>query len=666
MKKILFSLILCFFFINSFAQGNMKTRKWRSTELDSLTKAQGLFEEENFVMALPIFEALHNSHPKELYLGYVFGICGLYRSDMHEKSMELLSDVYEKNKKAADIEYDLSRAYHYNYKFDEAILLLEKYLKNKKLTELQRKNGEQLINYCNNAKLLVAAPVDAKIENIGDVVNTVASEYVPVISSDENIMIFTYRGDQSKGGLQNGLNQPDPMGIYYEDVFITHKENGTWVAPSSIGENINTNEHDAAIALSNDGQKLFVFNDNGSNGGDIYISKLDGSNWSDVVRLEGDINTIAWEGSCALSADEKTLYFSSERIGGLGGKDIYVSKKNADGTWGMAKNLGDKINTSLDDDAPFIHPDGKTLIYSSKGLNSMGGYDIFTTEYNPSDSSWTTPKNIGYPINTPDDDIYFVLSADGKRGYYASGKKGGYGLHDIYLVDMPDNFATPILAMVKGVITSDKKAVKSEILIEMTDLNQPFNVIQSNEKEGNYLVNLPIGHTYKLTYKYETFPNQVKEIDTRNLTTYLEKTIDINFEIVNDSILKADSLLAYKKTIDSTNTTTTVVVDTKIDIGNSSKVGLEFKVQIAAYNLPKNYNYNHLKGLGTIEKLLLDDGITRFTIGGAFNTLNEANAHKDKVRAAGQTDAFVTAIYKGKRVYLEDLEKLGLIPPQPK
>lgn len=641
----------------------MKTRKWRSTELDSLTKAQILFEEENFVMALPIFEALHNSHPKELYLKYVYGICGLYRSDMHEKSMEMLGMVYEKNKKAADIEYDLARAYHYNYKFDEAILLVEKYLKGKKLTEAQRKAGEQLINYCNNAKMLVAAPVDAKIENIGDIVNTVASEYVPVISSDENVMIFTYRGDQSKGGLQNGLNQPDPMGVYYEDVFITHKENGAWVAPSSIGDNINTKEHDAAIALSNDGQKLFIFNDNGSNGGDIYLSRLEGASWSDVTRLEGDINTIAWEGSCALSADEKTLYFSSERIGGFGGKDIYVSQKMSDGSWGPAKNLGDKINTPLDDDAPFIHPDGKELIYSSKGLNSMGGYDIFSTEYNKSDSSWSTPKNIGYPINTPDDDIYFVLSADGKRGYYASGKTGGYGLQDIYLVEMPEG-ETPVLAMVKGTITADKKPVKSEIVIEITDQNTVYNTIASNEQSGGYLVNLPLGHNYKITYKYGIFPAQVKEVDTRNITAYLEKTIDINFEIVNDSVRQADSLLAYNKSVDST--ATAVVIPQKIDIGNSTKEGLEFKVQIAAYNLPKNYKYNHLKGLGAVEKLLLDDGITRFTIGGAFRTLNEADAHKVKVRAAGQTDAFVTAIYNGKRVYLEDLEKLGLIPPQPK
>ncbi|MCC6838030.1 MAG: hypothetical protein IT234_05775, partial [Bacteroidia bacterium] len=148
------------------------------------------------------------------------------------------------------------------------------------------------------------------------------------------------------------------------------------------------------------------------------------------------------------------------------------------------------------------------------------------------------------------------------------------------------------------------------------------------------------------------------------ITAYLEKAIDINFEIVNDSVRKADSLLAYNKSVDST--ATAVVIPQKIDIGNSTKEGLEFKVQIAAYNLPKNYKYNHLKGLGAVEKLLLDDGITRFTIGGAFRTLNEADAHKVKVRAAGQTDAFVTAIYNGKRVYLEDLEKLGLIPPQPK
>ncbi|MFL5762515.1 MAG: tetratricopeptide repeat protein [Bacteroidia bacterium] len=636
----------------------MKTRKWRKTEKDSLAAAQAMFQDENYLLALPIFEKLEQSHPKELYLKYVFGICGLYRSDQHPKALELLSAVYEKNKKAAGIRYDLARAYHYNYKFDEALALLNEYMKDKKLTASERKDAEQLVEYCNNAKILVAAPVDTKIDNIGDIVNTVGSEYVPVVSSDESVMIYTYTGDQSVGGLQNAYNQPDSFGIYYEDVFITHKEGDNWATPGSIGNNINTNTNDAAIAISNDGQKLFIFKDNSYDGGDIYISTLDSNGWSAPEKLKGEVNTAAWEGSASLSADEKTLYFSSERPGGYGGRDLYKATKLADGTWGNIQNLGMKVNTARDDDAPFIHPDGKKLIYSSQALNSMGSYDIFMTEYNAADSSWSTPRNLGYPINTPDDDRYFVLSTDGKRGYYASGKEGGFGLHDIYIVDMPDNFITPDVIMVKGTVTLDDKPVSTMISVDMTDNNQNYRSMTTQRPFENYLVNLMSGHNYKITYKLNGFPDQVKTVDAMDLHGYSEMTFDIKFSNKIDSAalpaVKNDSI--KKITPDSVAT----------DIGNSTKEGLEFKVQIAAYNLPKNYKYGFLKGLGNVEKLLLDDGITRFTIGGAFRTLNEATAHKDKVRAAGQTDAFVTAIYKGKRVYLEDLEKLGLIPPQPK
>lgn len=657
MKKLIILFFVFSFSTVVFSQ-NMKTRKWRPTELDSLQKAQLLFEEGNYTMALPIYEKLQASHIKETYLKYVVGICGLYRSDMHEKSLEFLLEVYTKNKKVSEIEYDLARAYHYNYKFDEAIELVDKYLSNKKLGESEKKKAEQLKSYCVNAKELVASPVDAKIENIGDILNTTAMEYVPVISSDENVMIFTYRGDQSVGGLQNAYNQPDPMGIYYEDVFITHKENGNWVAASSIGENINTNVHDAAIAISNDGQKLFIYRDNSYDNGDIYLSKLIGSTWSVPEKLVGEVNTSSWEGSCALSADEKTLYFSSETFGGIGGKDLYSATLMPDGSWRNIKNLGPTINTPYDDDAPFIHPDGRTLIYSSKGMNSMGGYDIFKTELNLSDSTWSKPVNLGYPINTPDEDIYFVLSADGKKGYYASGKAGGYGLQDIYTVDMPDGFIQPRLALVKGTITIDDKPTKSEIVVEVINKNTIYNTVYSNSESGNYLCNLAVGNNYKITYKLEGFDNQIKELDITDLKSFTEKIIDIKFS-TKDTLVKADSVM-----ISANSNPVETIKPANTDIGNSTKDGLVFKVQIAAYNLPKNYSYKHLKGLGEVEKLLLDDGITRFTIGGGFKTLNEAKAHCKKVIAAGQSDAFVTAIYLNKRVYLEDLEKLGLIPPQ--
>lgn len=663
MKKNLLLLLIVFSVSAAFSQGSMKTRKWRKTELDSLAKAQTMFEEENFVMALPYYENMLQNHPKETYLKYVTGICGLYRSDYHERALELLLQVYEKNKKAADVEYDIARAYHYNYKFDEALAMLDKYMKRKSTTPEKKKLAEQLISYCNNAKILVASPVEAQIENIGEIVNTVNSEYVPVISSDEQVMIYTYRGDESTGGKQNAFNQPDEYGIYYEDVFITHKEGDKWVSAGSIGPNINTNAHDAAIGISNDGQKLFVFRDNGYDGGDIYMSVLSGDSWSAPEKLKGDVNTSAWEGSASLSADEKTLYFSSEWPGGYGGKDLYVATLMPDGSWGNIKNLGAAVNTVYDDDAPFIHPDGVTMLYSSKGLNSMGGYDIFKTELNPKDSSWSTPVNMGYPINTPDEDIYFVLAANGTRGYYASGKSGGFGLQDIYSVDVSKVMKAPPVFMLSGITTVDSKPVEAKIKVEIANGNTVFREFVSNSLAGNYLVNLPPGADYKVTYSLKDYPSQTVNVEALALSAYTEKKVNINFTIPKDTLPKTDSVPPVKSDTVTHKPTIGEVVDR---VGNSSKEGLEFKVQIAAYNLPKNYNYNHLKGLGKVEKLLLEDGITRFTIGGSFKTLNEAIAHKDKVRAAGQTDAFVTAIYQGKRVYLEELEKLGLIPAQTK
>lgn len=656
MKKILLVFIVLLTAQSVFCQGNMKTRKWRKTELDSLKKAQAMFEDENFIMALPLFDKIQANHPKEMYLKYVLGICGLSRTDMHERSLDLLQQVYAKNKKAGDIEYDIARAYHYNYKFDEAILMIDKYQTKKNLSENQKKNANHLKEYCNNGKVLVVSPVEATIENIGDVLNTVNSEYVPVISSDEQVMIFTYRGDQSTGGKQDAYNQPDELGIYYEDVFITHKENNIWVAPSSIGPNINTNVHDAAIAISNDGQKLFIFRDNGTDGGDISISKIEGDTWSVAEKLQGDVNTSSWEGSASLSSDEKTLYFSSEVSGGYGGKDLYSASLMPDGTWGSVKNLGPTINTVYDDDAPFIHPDGITMFYSSKGLNSMGGYDIFQTTLSK-DQIWSVPVNMGYPINTPDEDIYFVMAANGTRGYYASGKSGGFGLQDIYTVDVSKIMKAPPVFMLSGIITVDNKPVEAKVTVDVIDKNIVYRDFNSNSASGNYLVNLTPGDNYKVTYSYTGYPSQTINIEAIALSSYNEKEVNINFTFPKDTIPKIDSLIA------KTDSTKSAANENAPFMG---KEGLEFKVQIAAYNLPKNYKYDHLKGLGDIEKLVLDDGITRFTIGGSFKTLAPAIEHKNKVRVAGQKDAFVTAIYNGKRVYLEDLEKQGLIPPQPK
>ncbi|MDP2387981.1 MAG: hypothetical protein Q8M29_16525 [Bacteroidota bacterium] len=670
-------ILFLFFFLSfslSFSQVKvkMKTNKWRPTERDSMQRAQLLFEEENYSMAIPIFEQILKNHPDELYLKYMNGLCGLYRSDKHGLALKYLVEVFEKNKKTAEIEFDLAKACHLNYKFDESIAFLEDY--KKRVTKLEPKRLKEIqliIDYCNNGKKLILNPLPANITNIGSPINTEASEYVPVISSDESVMIYTYRGSKSIGGLQNAYNQADPYGIYYEDVFISYKDStDQFEAPKSIGPIINGISNDAAVALSAEGHKLFIFKDDGTNGGDLYLSILTGKEWSVPERLHGDVNSSAWEGSCSLTSDGKTLYFTSERKGGYGGKDIYTSRIQEDGSWGTAINMGDKINTPYDDDAPFIHPDGRILVYSSKGRNSMGGYDIFRAVYNPNDSTWTDAENMGYPINSPDDDIYYVLTADGKTGYYSSGKVDGRGLQDIYKISPGLIGLTPFLALLKGTITLDGVPVEGKIHIDYEGRTGHYADVISNSSSGKYLVNLPGGDNYKITFRYEGQQDQVKTLDLIAITGYTEKVIDINFSTVKNDTLKDVATISNPiNTIkpDSSNINKIHEPDLTKNkkTGDEETEGLIFKVQIAAFRMPANYNYNKIKHLGQVEQLDLE-GIVRFTIGGEFKTLNSANEHCKKVRYAGQSDAFVTAIYNGKRVYLEQLEKDGIIPVLPK
>ena len=682
-KNFSLLILLLTFSLNIFSQ-NTNTKKWRKTEKDTMAKAVLMYNDANYLLALPLFENLYNAHPKEDFLKYCYGKCALYRSDKHEMALKLLSEVYEKNKKVDNIEYDFARANHFNYKFDEALALLDKYLSKKGLSLEFKNNANQLKQYCINGKELYANPKSAKITNFGNGINTKNDEYVPVISADESIMIYTYRGPESIGGLQNEFKVADKYGSYFEDVFQAVQIEGQWTKPSPI-KNVNTNSHDGAIALSVDGFYLFVYRDSGDDHGDIYMSNSLSGEWSFPQKLRGEVNSYSWEGSCSMTANGKYLYFSSERGGGFGGKDIYRATLLPDSTWGNVVNLGDSINTALDDDAPFIHPDGITLFYSSKGKNSMGGYDIFQSRLNWKDSTFSKPINLGYPINTTDDDIYYVLSANGDRGYYASGKSGGEGLKDIYTVYPGYVGKKPSIYIVKGKIKAEGMPIAASVLVEIVDQNnKKLGEYVSSSSTGNYLVCLPSGGMFKLTYKYTNYPHKTLDINTTNLEGYNEKLFDINFNFADT--LKPVAILAPAKdtvvavvapvkplkepvvkdpVVKNDNFKPNTILQQKImdystKYGSISAEGLLFRVQIAAYKFPKNLIYNNLNGLGKVEKFLLDDGITRVTVGGEFKTLKQAYEHNKKVVLKGQKEAFVIILYNGKRIYLEDLEKMGI------
>ncbi len=655
MKRTLLTLILFLTILSiSFSQVT-KTNKWRKTERDSFENAFLLYEDKLYDLALPVYEITNKNHPNEDFIKYMYGVTSLYRSDKHPDALAYLSEAYDKNKKIDHIEYDLARAYHFNYKFDEALQMVNNHLSRKKLKPEDIAEGELLKKYIENAIRYNGKPTAAKVVNIGPPVNTADEEYVPVISADESMMVFTYAGPKSKGGRQNAFGESTTVGYFGEDAYITYKQNDTFQIPKPL-DNLNTNTNDGAISLSPDGQILYLFRDSGDDHGDIYQSFLIGEEFTTPVKLRGQVNSFSWDGHCSLSPDGNTLYFSSERAGGYGGKDIYKATFLPDSTWGNVVNLGDSINTKYDEDSPFIHPDGVTLFYSSKGPKSSGGYDIFMSFMEP-DSSFKNTENLGFPINTPDDDIYFVVAANGARGYYSSGRPGGQGLKDIYMVNTEFPNTKLKVFLVKGKVTSEGKPVEAPYTVEVSSKNNSvYKASKSNNVNGSYLSTLPAGQVYKITFNYTSFPAKSYTLDASQITGYTEKIIDVKFDIPKDTtpaIAKVDTFKTKDKVLKN-------IQESSRKFGNITAEGLEFKVQVAAYKYPKNYTYKHLKGLGTIDKTLVNDKITFITVGPSFKTLGEAWELNKKAVTAGQKDAFVTAIYKGKRVYLEQLEKMGI------
>lgn len=515
-----------------------------------IEKADVLFNKGEFSSALPVFQDLEKIYPEELYLKFKIGACYLNKKNEHNFALPYLEKVFQAKPRLNNINLYLGQAYFYNYKFSDALDQFKLLLGKTKDSE-QTSLIQHYIDNCVNAIELVANPVDVEIKNIGKTVNTEAQEYAPVISSDESVLMFTYRGPKSTGGLQNNKNKPDPNGEFYEDIFVSTKDQNQWQEPVSIGTNINGNGHDACIALSNDGQKLFIYKFTSKDLGDIYISQLIGSIWSAPKRLKGKVNTKFWEGSASLSSDGKTLFFSSSNPrGGYGGKDLYRASLQADGSWGNVQNLGDEINTPYDDDGPFIHPDGKILLFSSKGHNSMGGYDILRSNL-LNDSVWSSPVNMGYPINTIEDELYYELSASGKTGYYSSGKPGGSGGQDIYIVE-PGLAGKRALILVKGIVTKDGTPAESEITVEFSDPNNTKEYtnqseFNSNSATGKYLINFPAGNSYKVTYRLSGFKDHIEIIDASGIEDFEVRIIPVAFSSKEESGEKKEDLLIATK-----------------------------------------------------------------------------------------------------------------------
>jgi hypothetical protein len=430
-----------------------------------------------------------------------------------------------------ELEYYLARAYHLNHKFGKAVAAYHKY--NRQLRKSSdpkaSEKSAQVKTYmedCLAGTALVPDSLALAIKSLGKHINSNYPDYVPLVSADETTLIFTSRRRNSTGG------KVASDGNFYEDIYMSTKnDKGQWSKPAPI-EGLNSDLHDASIGLSYDGKQLFIYKD--SNGGDIYVSNRKGKHWTKPQALQGDVNSRFWEGSASISKDGKYLYFASNRPGGFGGADIYRSQRQANGTWGKAQNLGPAVNTSRNEDAPQIHTDNETLFFSSMGHKGMGGYDIFSTVFDRGTATWSAPKNVGYPINTAQDDIHFSLNAAGNKAYFNSAYFTADGQNDIYVMERPQLSASLFLLKGKVAKKNDQQSFEAKVILTNKKTKQVQTTTTSDLENGTYAFNMAFDTEYTLAIESDTYKFNTRDIKVGRKSDLFQYTM--NFVVDNDKM----------------------------------------------------------------------------------------------------------------------------------
>lgn len=398
----------------------------------------------------------------------------------------------------------LGKANHYVHHFEKAI---DYYNRFKKLIdedgigEILTFDVNHLIEMCNNGKQF-SGEEDKKlqIKNLGENVNSIYGEYAPVVKKDGSLMLFTARKEGSTGGNFYHDNK------FFEDIYITMQDGDKWTRPTKIDSSntyistaINSKYHDAAIAYNDDETKLYIYRKD-----DVWESVLVDGKWSEPVRMNDNLNSKEHEPSVYISPDEKTLILVSNRKGGKGGRDLYMSTRLDDGSWGPVEPMGDEINTIYDDDAPFLTRDGSVLYFSSKGHNSMGGYDIFKS-YKDDSGKWTAPINLGMPINTAGDDIYYIQNEEGTSAFYASNKAYGFGDMDLYQVFLECKSIPN--TEIRGLVVAGENQLPVGATIKVFDkeTGDEMGTYNVDPITGTYLMILPPEKSYRLEINAEGF-----------------------------------------------------------------------------------------------------------------------------------------------------------------
>lgn len=425
MKRYLFPIILSLLSVCVHAQKRDITVK------EYFADAEFFFVEEEYIDALQDYlEVYKRGYQENANINYRIGICYLNIPGQKDKAVNFLikatqgastkyiASTLNEEQAPLDAYIYLGNAYRVLYQFDKALESYNKYLELIPEVELEEKNyARKQIENVQIASEFVDAPVTVAFTNLGKIINTSSSNHNCVISADSSTMAFMSKLP------------------FYEAVYITKRRENGWSQPINITPQIMSDGDQFVTGISSDGTKLLLTKE-GVFDSDIYQSVFENGQWTKSEPIGKPINTRFWESHASFADNDKSIYFTSNKREGFGGVDIYVSKLQVDGLWSEPKNLGKNINTKYNEDSPFVTSDGQKLYFSSQGHMNMGGYDFFVSEL--SDSGWSSPENLKYPISTSDEDIFYFPFKNGEIGYVSKIYDDGFGSWDIHLVEFPE------------------------------------------------------------------------------------------------------------------------------------------------------------------------------------------------------------------------------------
>jgi outer membrane protein OmpA-like peptidoglycan-associated protein len=556
-----------------------------------LADAERYFGIRNYEQALPLFEQIIKAGSQDPLVHYKAGVCYQKSANLTDQIKAIpYFDFALKNSEGLPVitHFDLGELYLKNEDIGEGLASFEMY---KRLTPTDKKAQalvERAMDMARNAQTFMSVPRDFTVHSMGGAINSAYTEYNPVVSADESVLAFT--------ALRPNTGKTRSGEKFIEEILISTNQSGSWSTPQVVP--IFSDYNVGTAGIFPDGQKMLIFIGGATDQGNLFQVSKAGTEWSKPSLITPTINSIALETTASITPDGKTIYFASDRKGGKGGLDIYKTTLQANGTWSAPVNLGAPVNTEANEDAPFIHPDQKTLYFTSEGHNSMGGRDIFKSSL--TNKGWTNPENVGYPVNTTANDNYFTLLADGRRAYFSSDRKGGLGAQDIYYIDMPESSNVP-LTMIKGRIldAETNKPIPTKIYLIDNETDKKLDFVYNPDPEtGAYLVILPPAKNYDMVIESEGFLPYTLNVNVPNQTYFYElyqqiklKTIKQFDVVVGQEVevknafydTEQDAKVDIRKTHESklVQSGTVDVYDMMLDLmGSEDKEGIDYLVDL--------------------------------------------------------------------------------------